>query len=133
MLDRDFFRIRMTPRNPGSPWAKSNKQRIRRLTAEGRMTAAGLARVEAARRDGSWMKLEAAERLSMPADLRTALHANLTARRNFDGFSESVKRRIYAWISIARRDATRARRIAETVRLAVENLPPGGRRRSDAR
>ena len=42
-MDDERFALRFTPRRPRSNWSQSNKERVRRLVAEGRMTIAGLA------------------------------------------------------------------------------------------
>ncbi len=44
-LDDSHFVLRWTPRRPGGNWAAGNRDRARRLAAEGRMTEAGLAMV----------------------------------------------------------------------------------------
>lgn len=46
--------IRFTPRGPRSKWSQSNVERVARLEAEGLMTDAGRAAVDAARADGRW-------------------------------------------------------------------------------
>lgn len=53
-LDGSRFVQLFTPRKPKSNWSSSNKGRIERLTAEGRMAPAGLRAVEEAKRNGSW-------------------------------------------------------------------------------
>ena len=53
-LDEDAYIQRMSPRRPKSGWAPSNRARVARLTAEGRMAPAGLAAVEEAKADGWW-------------------------------------------------------------------------------
>jgi uncharacterized protein YdeI (YjbR/CyaY-like superfamily) len=111
----------MAPRKPGSGWSKSNKGRIERLLANGLMTPAGLAKVEAAKQDGSWFALDSVEALEIPADLHAALEANPAAKDNFHAFPRSVKRSILEWISHAKQPETRSRRIVETVSLAAEN------------
>ncbi|MHB1132363.1 MAG: YdeI/OmpD-associated family protein [Chloroflexota bacterium] len=122
-LDDERSLLWFSPRRPGSGWAKSNKERVARLTAAGLMAPAGLVKVEAAKADGSWSLLDAVEALEMPPDLERALAGNPLARQNFDAFSRSVKRGILYWIVSAKRPETRARRVAETVRLAVEGRP----------
>ena len=52
----------LTPRRAGSSWSRSNKDRVERLIADGRMTDAGLAAIVAAKTDGSWSIPDAAER-----------------------------------------------------------------------
>jgi uncharacterized protein YdeI (YjbR/CyaY-like superfamily) len=42
-MDAERYATRFTPRRPKSNWTETNKERARRLIAEGRMTAAGLA------------------------------------------------------------------------------------------
>jgi len=121
-LDTQRYQLHLSPRKPGSVWAKLNKQRIRKLVKEGRMTSAGLAKIEAAKKDGSWNKLGATDRLVIPADLLEQLAANAEAKRNFEGFSNSSKKIILFWIASAKRDETRQKRIAETVRLAAQNI-----------
>jgi uncharacterized protein YdeI (YjbR/CyaY-like superfamily) len=51
----DISRIqRFSPRKPNSPWSQSNVERVQRLTDAGRMRAAGLREVDAAKADGRW-------------------------------------------------------------------------------
>ncbi len=98
------------------------KERIARLVAGGLMMPAGLAKIEAARQDSSWDALDAVEALEIPPDLAAALAAYPNASTYFDAFPRSVKRGILEWISNAKKPETRANRIAETARLAEENL-----------
>jgi len=121
-LDKERYRLYVAPRKPGSVWSKLNKQRIRKLVKEGRMTSAGLVKIEAARKDGSWNTLDEIDRLVMPADLLEQLSANEDAKRNFESFSTSSKKIILFWIASAKRDETRQKRIEETVRLAAQNI-----------
>ena len=44
-LDDDRYARRFTPRKPGSNWSESNKVRVRKMIAEGRMTPAGQATI----------------------------------------------------------------------------------------
>jgi uncharacterized protein YdeI (YjbR/CyaY-like superfamily) len=53
-IDEDRYALRFTPRRKASNWSERNKTRVARLMEEGRMTEAGLAEVERARRDGRW-------------------------------------------------------------------------------
>lgn len=121
-LDAGHFRQWFSPRKPGSVWSPINKERVARLIEADRMTPAGLAKIEAAQADGSWTSYDAVEALQVPADLEWALAANPTARQHFDAFSPSAKKMILWWIASAKRPETRQKRIAETVRLAAQNL-----------
>lgn len=120
-LDAERSMLWFAPRKPGSGWSRPNKERVERMRAASRMTAAGWAKIEAAQQDGSWTALDAIEALEIPPDLAAALDAYTAARQHFDAFPRSVKRGILEWIATARTDATRAKRIAETARLAADN------------
>jgi uncharacterized protein YdeI (YjbR/CyaY-like superfamily) len=121
-LDAQRYKLYISPRKPGSVWSNLNKQRIRKLVKERKMTPAGLVKIEAAKKDGSWSQLDEIDRLFMPADLLEQLSANPDAKRNFEAFSTSSKKTILFWIASARRDETRRKRIGETVRLAARNI-----------
>ena len=127
-VDEDRTSLLVTPRRPRSGWSRVNKEHLEVLLAAGRMQPAGLAAVERAKADGSWTKLDAVETLAEPDDLRAALDAVPAARTAWDGFPPSVRRAVLEWIGAARRPATRASRVAETVSEAAE-----GRRANQSR
>jgi uncharacterized protein YdeI (YjbR/CyaY-like superfamily) len=121
-LDDERSMLWFAPRKPGTGWSKINKNRIEKLVADGLMMPVGLAKIEAAKRDGSWNALDSVEALEIPPDLKKALSANKTAKQYFDAFPRSVKRAILEWISNAKKPETRAKRIEETVTLAEKNI-----------
>lgn len=120
-LDDTRSMLYFSPRKPGSGWSAPNKQRVERMIATGQMQPAGMAKIEAAKVDGSWSALDAVEQLVVPDDLAAALAALPDASRYFDAFPRSVKRGILEWIQNAKTSATRQKRIAETARLANTN------------
>ncbi|ANE45939.1 hypothetical protein SY83_06135 [Paenibacillus swuensis] len=109
-------------RNPKSNWSKVNKEKVERLTAEGRMTASGLASVKLAKETGTWTALDEVENLTIPDDLKAAFNANEQAWNHFDAFSRSSKRGILEWIQNAKRPETRKKRVEQTVALATDNI-----------
>jgi uncharacterized protein YdeI (YjbR/CyaY-like superfamily) len=120
-LDDERTMLWFAPRKAGSGWSRPNKERIERLIATGRMTPAGLAKIEAAKADGTWTLLDAVENLEVPDDLAAEFARYPDARAHWDAFPRSIKRGILEWIVQAKRPETRANRIAETTRLAQEN------------
>jgi uncharacterized protein YdeI (YjbR/CyaY-like superfamily) len=110
------------PRRAGSVWARSNKERVARLIAGGRMTPAGQAKIDAAQADGTWALWDSVDSLAVPDDLAAALDAYPDARAHFDAFPPSARHAILGWIALAKRPETRAKRIAETARLAQDNI-----------
>jgi len=122
VVDENYSKLWFAPRKRGSGWARTNKERVERLIASGRMTPAGLAVIEAAQADGSWTALDAVENMEEPDDLVRALAASPHARTHWDGFPPGVRKQILQWIATAKRPDTRARRIDETARLASKNI-----------
>lgn len=117
-LDAERTKLMMSPRRPGSPWAMVNKQRVERMMERGLMAPAGLEKVAAAKKDGSWSVLDGIEELRFPADLEKALAVNRKARRFLEGSGRTYLRLALRWIVTAKRPETRARRVAQVVKLA---------------
>ena len=123
-LDDERRMLRFTPRRRGSVWAKSNKERVERLIADGSMTPAGLRAIETAREDGSWDVLNDVDALVVPDDLAAALAGDAAAARGFGAMSASVRKPILFWVISAKRPETRARRIAEILRYVAVGRSP---------
>jgi len=121
-LDDQQSMVLVTPRRPSSNWSRLNKARVERLTAAGKMTAAGLAAVAAAKANGAWTALDEVEDLAEPADLRAALDAHADARRYWDAFPRSTRRAILEWIGDAKTPATRQGRIERAATDAAVNI-----------
>ena len=121
-LDAERSMLWFSPRKKGSAWSKRNKERVEKLVAANRLHEAGLAKIEEAKQDGSWIKLDSVEALEIPSDLRKAFKSNLDSNSNFDAFPRSTKRAILEWIGNAKTEATRAKRVSETATLAAENI-----------
>lgn len=121
-LDDDRTMLLVGPRQPGGTWSASNKRRVQKLLDEGRISPAGQAVIDAAKFDGAWTWLDDVENLVVPADLEAALANDREASANFEAFNAAAKKVILLWIKTAKREATRAKRIDETVRLAAINV-----------
>lgn len=101
----------LSPRRPNSVWSPANRERVERLIASGRMHAAGLAKVEAAKADGSWEAATPMETELLPEALAARLRDDSAARALFEALSPSKQRLAISWITNAKTEATRARRI----------------------
>ena len=119
-LDDERGALWWSPRRKGSLWARSNKERVERLEAEGRMTDAGRAAIEAAKADGSWSILEPVEALLVPDDLAAALAERPGARGRWDTFAPTIRRAYLLWVATARRPETRTRRVTESADLVAQ-------------
>lgn len=116
---------RMTPRTARSPWSARNVGHIARLEAEGKMTDAGRAAVEAAKADGRWDNAYGGQAAAeVPADLAEAIAAVPAAQAMFDVLTKTNRYAlIYRTVS-AKQAATRARRIADFVAMLARGETP---------
>lgn len=112
----------LSPRKPGSGWSAVNKRLIAQLQAQGLMTEHGQRKIDEAKRDGSWSKLDAVDALIVPRDLSSALKRQAGATANFAAFPRSARRGILEWITNAKTAETRQKRVDETARLAARNI-----------
>ena len=107
-------------------WAKSYKDRVAKLTQEGRMHPAGLKAVEVAKAIGMWDFMNDVDALIKPDDLIEALEQHPPALTNYEAFPDSAKRDILRWIKLAKKPETRAKRIRETAVKAARNERASG-------
>jgi uncharacterized protein YdeI (YjbR/CyaY-like superfamily) len=120
-VDEDRGKLYFAQRRPRSVWAATNKARVERLLASGRMQPAGLATIERAKTDGSWTVLDGPERLEVPPDLAVALDANPPAADRFASFPPFARKLMLSWVATAVRPATRASRIQQIAAKAARN------------
>lgn len=116
--DERTFRQRFTPRRARSAWSKRNVAIVERLTAAGRMHAAGVAQVERAQADGRWESAYAGQAsIEVPVDLARALAAEPSAQAMFETLTSQNRYAILYRIDTAKRADTRARRIEQYVAM----------------
>ena len=120
--DSESFYLTFSPRNPKSNWSAINKERVEKMTQLGLITESGQKMIDLARQTGTWDALTDVQNLVIPDDLQKLFDINPIAFNNFNSFSSSSKRLILEWIRSAKKPETRQKRIAETVRLATENI-----------
>ncbi len=121
-LDDKRSMLLVAPRKRRSNWSAVNKARIEKLIASGLMTPSGMARIDAAKADGTWAALDPVEALAEPDDLKAAFDRYPGSRGHWDAFPRSVKRGILEWILNAKKPETRAARIEETAQKAARNI-----------
>lgn len=114
--DDRYWLTRFTPRKRGSRWSQINRTRVLELTSEGRMTAAGLAEVEAAKADGRWDAAYAPASTARPcAELQAALDASPRAAAAFAARKAAARYAILHRIAVLKTASARTRRIAQVV------------------
>ncbi|MGZ6016964.1 MAG: YdeI/OmpD-associated family protein [Phenylobacterium sp.] len=120
-LDDERGKLYFARRKQRSPWAATNKARVERLIAGGRMAPAGFAAIERAKANGSWEVLDSVERLEVPPDLAAALDSRPPAAACFAAFTPSARKMLLGWIALAVRPEARARRVTHVAEAAARN------------
>jgi len=123
-LDDERSMLWFAPRSPASAWAATNKARIARLAAEGRLRPEGQRLVDLARENGMWSVLDGPDAGIEPPALTAALDADPAARANWDAFPPSARKIALTAIAMARKDETKAARIARIVADAAAGRRP---------
>ncbi len=112
-LGAEAYTIRFTPRKPTSIWSDVNTRMAKRLIADGRMEAAGLAAFKRrdAKRSGvySFERKQAAELI--PAE-RKGLKAEKAAWKFWEAQPPGYRNLVCHWLRAAKREETRAKRFA---------------------
>lgn len=109
VVDDDRTAQLITPRKQQA-WAKSYKDRVTKLRAEGRMHAAGEAAVAKGQASGLWSFYDDVDALILPRDLAKGLDL-----AKWEPLAPSYKRNLLRWIKLAKTAATRTKRITAVV------------------
>jgi uncharacterized protein YdeI (YjbR/CyaY-like superfamily) len=109
--DADSWLQRFCPRTPRSAWSKRNTEHAQRLIKAKRMKPAGLAAVDAAKKDGRWKSAyDAPSRSQVPADFLAALAKNKKALAFFRSLNRANQYAIAYRLQTAKQPETRQRR-----------------------
>ena len=128
-IDEEKYMQRFTPRKSKSGWSAINKQRIEKMISQDLMIAAGIEKIEMAKKDGSWESLDKiyapVDLLHIPEDLAKLFSKNKKAKINFENFPPFTKRQFLYWINSAKREETRKARIKQAILMCAANKRPG--------
>ncbi len=119
-IDEEKYARKFTPRRAGSKWSELNKHLVAKLIREGRMTEAGLAKVEFVLGEAPKARPKRPS-LPLPDWLKEEFMKSPAAWVNFQKLAPSHQRNYIGWISDAKREETRQKRI----RYAIERLEKG--------
>ncbi len=125
-VDDERYMQKFTPRKTKSIWSKTNKNRVKKLIDQGLMTEAGLAKVQEAKRNGSWKdSTPIYDTRRIPPELKSALSASKKAYEFYKNLAPTYKKQYIWWIVSAKREETRKKRIKEALRLLEKNKKLG--------
>jgi uncharacterized protein YdeI (YjbR/CyaY-like superfamily) len=121
-IDDEKYAQLYTPRKSTTNWSALNKNRLRKLFKAGKMTPAGTAKIDAAVLEE--IKKPAVPELepqSVPEYLEQALQKHPTAWENFNNLAPTYRRQFIGWISEAKKEETRQKRLQKSIELLSEN------------
>jgi uncharacterized protein YdeI (YjbR/CyaY-like superfamily) len=126
-LGDEAYSIRFTPRKAGSRWSAVNRGKAKALIAAGRIAAAGLKAWEA-RPDGenAGASYEVCGGDRLPPFMEKRLRANAEAWTWFRARPSGERRTTVHWVTSARQEATRLRRLDLLIATAAKgvHVPP---------
>jgi uncharacterized protein YdeI (YjbR/CyaY-like superfamily) len=112
-IDEHAYSIRFTPRKPGSNWSAINIAKVEKLRAEGRMTAAGEAAFARRTADKSVVyAYEQRDTAALSADEVRVFKRDKAAWKYWEACPPGYRKTLLYWIVSAKREDTRASRLA---------------------
>jgi uncharacterized protein YdeI (YjbR/CyaY-like superfamily) len=122
-LDDSRYLVRFMPRSDSGRWSAINLKRFQRMVETGRMTKVGLAKMDA----GVKPTIAPVRRklTTVPLFFKRALARNANARMNFSKLAPSHRRHFLGWVTMAKKEKTRQRRLLEAIRLLEQNKKLG--------
>jgi len=125
-MDDERYRQRYTPRRKNSLWSQLNRLRSIRMMEAGKMTNAGLKKIQEAQNNGRWDAAYTTQKnLSTPEDLGVALSLLPQALSFFEGLSPSNRSMYVSWVESAKKPETRQNRIHIVVDRCAKRIKPG--------
>ena len=113
-IDGESYRIRFTPRRAGSIWSTVNVARFAALTAEGKMTEAGVRAYEENKHRTGEYAYERETAALGPAEEKL-FRKNKSAWADWEKRPPGYRKLCLHWITSAKRPETRARRLATLI------------------
>jgi uncharacterized protein YdeI (YjbR/CyaY-like superfamily) len=122
-IDADRHQQRFTPRRKGSIWSAVNVAKVEALTAAGLMHPAGLKAFAERREDRTAVYSHESKDAALAPEQEALFRADAAAWDFFAAQAPSYRRAAVHWVITAKREETRARRLAQLIADSA-----GGRR-----
>lgn len=114
-IDTLSYKIRFTPRRPGSIWSDVNVKRIAALSDAGRMTAPGLAAFARRKEEKSGVYSHERPATELATSYLDELQADAKAWSYFSSQAKSYQKAVIWWVMSAKREETRLRRLKQLI------------------
>ena len=122
-IDDDKYVRKFTPRKKGSRWSTLNKKRVAEMIKAGKMTEAGRAVLDFADNDDEYERTaeRAKKNIVPPPFLERRIKQNRKGWEYFESLAPSYRRNYIGWITAAKTEETREKRITEALTLLARN------------
>jgi uncharacterized protein YdeI (YjbR/CyaY-like superfamily) len=118
-VDDSAYSIRFSPRKAKSRWSAVNIERVRQLTAEGRMQPAGLKAFAGAKEQPRAYSYEQRHAAKLAQADEQKFRANQAAWEFFQAQPPGYRRTITFWVISAKKEETRQRRLATLIDVSA--------------
>lgn len=121
-VDEVSYSIRFSPRKPSSKWSRVNLEHYARLEAEGRIQPPGaeaFARFDPEKHTPYSFETRVTE---FPSELRRRFEAEEEAWAFFQAQPPGYRRTATHWVTSAKREDTRLRRLAELIEVSADEV-----------
>lgn len=112
-VDEMSYKIRFTPRKPKSIWSLVNVRHVQRLKKAGKMAEPGLKVYEAREQHRTGIYAFEQKRPGLSEKYKRIFRANVAAWQFFSSQAPWYQRTAGFWVSSAKQEETRQRRLAE--------------------
>ena len=130
-IDDEQYARKFQPRKNTSKWSDVNKKIVLSLLEKGKMTEAGLKKIDIFLKTGrvNWESKEIKEtgtrEFNIPDFIIVEFANNEPALKNFNNLAQTYKRHYILWITNAKREETIRQRLKEAVELLKGNKKLG--------
>lgn len=119
-VDDERYKIRFTPRKPGSIWSAVNVEKVKTLTQLGKMRPAGLRQFNS-RADSKGYSAKDRD-VPLPEDYEAQIRKNGAAWQFLNGLAPSYRRDSIWWVMSAKKDETRQRRLGVLIESCAAGM-----------
>lgn len=114
-IDDISYKIRFTPRKPGSNWSAININKIKNLTKLGLMKPEGIAAFKKLDKKKAKIYSFEQKQVLLDANFEKIFKSNKAAWKNFKSMAPSYQRTSIHWVTSAKLEETRLKRLNELI------------------
>jgi uncharacterized protein YdeI (YjbR/CyaY-like superfamily) len=125
-IDDEKYTHKFTPRKKTSKWSQSNIKRAEKMIKEGKMTELGIKLFKERKSyNEKDEKLRSAKEVPLPKEIENELQQHSKAWTFFNSLAPSYKKQYILWLTTAKRQDTKEKRLKEAIELLKKNQKLG--------